>query len=87
MDLLRQSKKSGFRAVSLNLLSFFYFKDTIKELHDAPFFSYEHKTYSNMESGIISKPAFFPTSRSEAGSALEKQKLVENCQIFKATGG
>lgn len=40
-------------------LTFFNFKDTIKELHDVPFFSYEHKTYSNMESGIISKPAFF----------------------------
>lgn len=28
---------------------------------------------------------FFPTSGSEAGLASEKQKLVENCQIVKAT--
>lgn len=29
---------------------------------------------------------FFSTSRSGAELALEKQRLGENCQIFKATG-
>lgn len=72
----------------MTLLSdfFFNFKDAIKELHEVPFCSCEQKTYSNTESGIISKSTFFSTSCSGAELALEKQRLGENCQIFKATG-
>lgn len=63
---------------------FFNFKDAVKELHEAPF-------HMNTKLILIRKVSlsqnllFFPTSHSEAGLALEKQKLVENCQKGKAT--